>query len=169
MTDADIGAKVGLRWRMGPFEMINPARLGSGPADLVASNWSRPVPGIDPCPRIMARNRSRAGQPFDLKYVSLEKMEDDVGWITFNRPEALNALNPIVVGQLDECRRGRPTPTNPGFKAIVIQGRGKAFVAGADIGFFVKSLIKADRIKSRSTTSPPTARRFSTSWPGRRS
>ena len=138
MTDADIGAKVGLRWRMGPFEMIN--RLGLAGAcglmqSLVNLYPDRTLPE-------MAARQLKNGQSFDLKYVSLEKV-DDIGWITFNRPEALNALNPIVVGQLDQAVEA--AYADDGIRAIVIQGRGKAFVAGADIGFFVKC-IKADQI-----------------------
>ena len=138
MTDADIGAKVGLRWRMGPFEMIN--RLGLAGAGGLVQQLVNLYPDRS-MPEIMAR-QIKAGQPFDLKYVSLEKI-GDVGWITFNRPEALNALNPTVVGQLDEAVEA--AYADDGIQAIVIQGRGKAFVAGADIGFFVKC-IKADRI-----------------------
>ena len=137
MTDTDIGAKVGLRWRMGPFELMNMA--GTDQAyDLVAAlakNW----PGMK-VPKLL-EERKKAGQPFDLRYVTL-RVEDGIGWITFNRPEAMNALNPTVVPQLGECID--QAWDDPKVKALVLQGKGKAFVAGADIAFFVKSMKKDD-------------------------
>ena len=57
---------------------------------------------------------------------------------TFNRPDALNALNPEAVAQfralLEEAR------ADPSVRGIVIAGAGKAFVAGADIRFFVRNI-----------------------------
>ncbi len=64
--------------------------------------------------------------------------------ITLNRPEAMNALNETVVAQLDQ--RFTEAEKNPDVKAIVFQGAGKAFVAGADIRYFVKK-IKDDQIR----------------------
>jgi enoyl-CoA hydratase len=57
-----------------------------------------------------------------------------IGWITLNRPEALNALNKEVLQQLasilDEVR------TDDVVRAVIITGEGeKAFSAGADITF----------------------------------
>ena len=138
MTDADIGAKVGLRWRKGPFELMNAAgldRVHDLVAELVKGHPDRKLPAL------IAEQRAK-GQPFDLRYVTL-RIEGPIAWITFNRPEAMNALNPTVVPQLDEAIDAAWADGK--VKALVLEGRGKAFVAGADIGFFVKS-IKADRI-----------------------
>jgi len=57
-----------------------------------------------------------------------------IGWITLNRPEALNALNKDVLQQLasilDKVR------TDDAVRAVIITGAGeKAFSAGADIMF----------------------------------
>ena len=52
-----------------------------------------------------------------------------------NRPEALNALNPEVVDQLGAAFEGLAAREN--IDTIIITGSGKAFVAGADIGFFI--------------------------------
>ncbi|NTU59617.1 MAG: hypothetical protein HGA98_00995 [Deltaproteobacteria bacterium] len=66
-------------------------------------------------------------------------VEDGIAWITVNRPEALNALNETVVGQLEttfDAATGRSD-----VKALVIQGAGgKAFIAGADIKFFIDNI-----------------------------
>jgi len=55
----------------------------------------------------------------------------------------MNALNEAVVAQLD--RRFGEAEADTRVKAIVFQGAGKAFVAGADIRYFVEK-IKAGRI-----------------------
>lgn len=52
--------------------------------------------------------------------------------ITINRPDALNALNQAVVGQLKACFHDATAEDS--VRAIVLSGAGeKAFVAGADI------------------------------------
>jgi enoyl-CoA hydratase/3-hydroxyacyl-CoA dehydrogenase len=55
----------------------------------------------------------------------------------------MNALNETVVDQLTE--RFSEAEQNPDVKAIVFQGAGKAFVAGADIRYFIEK-IKAGKI-----------------------
>jgi enoyl-CoA hydratase/3-hydroxyacyl-CoA dehydrogenase len=92
-------------------------------------------------PQILARQKD-LGKPFEFKFVDLE-IKDNIATITVNRPEAMNALNETVVSQLDQ--RFSEAEKDPAVKAIVFQGAGKAFVAGADIKYFVDK-IKADQI-----------------------
>jgi enoyl-CoA hydratase len=54
-----------------------------------------------------------------------------VGLITLNRPEALNALNAELIGELNEALDG--FEADEGIGAIVITGSERAFAAGADI------------------------------------
>ena len=54
-----------------------------------------------------------------------------VGWITLNRPEALNALNSQV--KLDVVAAATAFDADPGIGAIVVTGSERAFAAGADI------------------------------------
>ncbi len=54
-----------------------------------------------------------------------------VGLITLNRPKALNALNPELIGELAEALDTFEADENIG--AIVLTGSDKAFAAGADI------------------------------------
>ncbi|MGP6177262.1 enoyl-CoA hydratase [Microbacterium sp. A196] len=54
-----------------------------------------------------------------------------VGWITLNRPEALNALNSILIREI--VTASRTFDADPEIGAIVITGSAKAFAAGADI------------------------------------
>jgi enoyl-CoA hydratase len=54
-----------------------------------------------------------------------------VGLVTLNRPQALNALNSTLVGELNRALDG--FEADPGIGCIVITGSEKAFAAGADI------------------------------------
>jgi len=63
--------------------------------------------------------------------VVLSEIRDNVGLITINRPEALNAVNLEVMDQLISKVAQFDDDTNIG--CIVISGSEKAFVAGADI------------------------------------
>jgi enoyl-CoA hydratase len=67
-----------------------------------------------------------------LKEVVLYEKQETIAWITFNRPEALNALNTEVNLALTDCLNR--AETDPEVRVIVLKGSGdKAFVAGADI------------------------------------
>src|SRR4051794_21285529 len=54
-----------------------------------------------------------------------------VGLITLNRPQALNALNSMLVGEVNAALDGFEADPNIG--CVVITGSEKAFAAGADI------------------------------------
>lgn len=128
MEDVDRGAKVGLRWARGPFEIAN--KIGIDSAKSMAESYAN-LAGFE-LPK--AWNRSES---FDFNYVDMN-VENGVATLTINRPEAMNALNETVVGQLsaaiDEAN------ANSGVHTIVLDGAGKAFVAGADVKFFVDKL-----------------------------
>jgi len=138
MEDTDRGAKIGLRWALGPFELMN--KIGIDRTIQVVEQIATRYPDFD-VPEILKQQQA-AGTPFEFNFVDLD-IKDDIATITLNRPEAMNALNETVVGQL--AAQFSRAEANPQVKAVVIQGAGKAFVAGADIRYFVKS-IKADRI-----------------------
>ncbi len=57
--------------------------------------------------------------------------EDNVALIRLNRPEALNALNSKLLGELSEALRA--ADRDDGVRCIIITGSEKAFAAGADI------------------------------------
>jgi enoyl-CoA hydratase len=70
---------------------------------------------------------------------------DGIYTITINRPEKLNALNSIVLSELEHAIG--EIYSNPLIKSAIITGTGsKAFVAGADISEF-SDLTKAEAIK----------------------
>ena len=57
--------------------------------------------------------------------------EDHVATIKLNRPDAMNALNSQLLGEL--ARALREVDTNDKVRCIVLTGSSKAFAAGADI------------------------------------
>ena len=58
--------------------------------------------------------------------------QDNIGILTINRPEALNALNSAVVSDLEQAISEVEKDAEVG--ALIITGEGRSFVAGADIG-----------------------------------
>ncbi len=132
MEDTDIGARVGLRWPRGPFEIMN--RLGVAHAatlaESLASPWNLRVPDL-------LASRVHEGKPFGFVFVRSE-VRDGIATLTIHRPDAMNALNEDVVAQLHEAFRR--AASDPAVRGIVLAGTGKAFVAGADIRFFVRNL-----------------------------
>ncbi len=65
----------------------------------------------------------------------LYEVRDDIGWITFNRPAARNALTFAMYERLAEICAAQTAA--PSLRALVLTGAGeKAFAAGTDIGQF---------------------------------
>lgn len=64
----------------------------------------------------------------------LFEKRDRVAFVTLNRPQALNSLSPALVAELSQALAEVRADTS--LKALVIQGAGKAFCAGADLKFF---------------------------------
>ena len=132
MEDVDRGAKVGLRWALGPFELAN--RIGISEAVSMAQSYAD-LAGFD-LPSWFAE----LTQPLEFNYVDID-IEGDIATVRINRPEAMNALNEIVVEQLGIALDSLNSRED--IKTIVIDGAGKAFIAGADVKFFVDK-IQAD-------------------------
>ena len=137
MEDVDRGAKVGLRWARGPFEMMN--RIGVGEACRMATAYAQTAGEGWTVPAFFA---NQADEAWDFSYVDSE-VSDGVATITINRPEAMNALNVTVVSQM--IKAVSAANANDAVHTIVLDGAGKAFVAGADVKFFVDK-IRADAI-----------------------
>jgi enoyl-CoA hydratase/3-hydroxyacyl-CoA dehydrogenase len=136
IEDTDIGARVGLRWRRGPFEMMNQYGVERS-RDLVAgfaSRWDLPIPST-------LADRARTSTPFRFMLVR-SQIADGIATLTINRPDALNALNEDVVSQLENAFNTAASDSS--VRGIVIAGAGKAFVAGADIRFFVRHIESGD-------------------------
>ena len=136
LEDADIGARVGLRWRRGPFEMMN--RTGVDRClplvKTVTDRWKLEVPAI-------LTRQADLGERFAFRLVKSE-LRDGVATLTLNRPDTMNALNEEMVDQLHRAFKAAAGDAN--VRGIVIAGSGKAFVAGADVRFFVRNLESGD-------------------------
>ena len=66
----------------------------------------------------------------DYKNILFE-VKENIGYVTINRPNALNALNSDVLIELDHVFRYISTAEE--VKCVIVTGAGRAFVAGADI------------------------------------
>ena len=62
----------------------------------------------------------------------ITEINDQIAWVTINRPEALNAMNPIVISELQDAIENCINDSSVG--VIILTGSGeKSFIAGADI------------------------------------
>lgn len=125
VTEVEIGARVGLRWEKGPFELMN--ELGAeATRELVESHaqfWGAQPPKL----------KAACAVPD----VTL-RISDGLAHITFCRPDQMNALTPRMVEQLESVVDR--ALANPDVAALILEGSGKAFMAGADVKFFLSAL-----------------------------
>lgn len=128
--DLNQGARIGLRWRRGPVELYE--SCGEPSVRRLVENmtgaWDLPAP------------TSLSLDDWKQQFISWE-IKHGTGILFINRPEDLNALNPKVVDQLSEAFT--QLEGDDRVHTVVITGCGKAFMAGADIRFFL------DRIRSQ--------------------
>ncbi len=132
-TATDLGARAGLRWPRGPFELG--AALGTkvvaGMVGELFARWGLPLPAV----------------PFaQTGAVKLEWVQTEVhggtGLIIFNLPDRMNALGETVLEQLEAA--WTQLADDPAVQRVFFCGRGKAFVAGADIRFFLDAIDAGD-------------------------
>ena len=75
-----------------------------------------------------------------LKY----EVKNNIGFITIDRPEALNAISMTVLKELHSVFE--QVNDDPEVKVAILTGNGKAFVAGADIDVYKRQIPGSDRI-----------------------
>ena len=133
-THLNRGAKIGLKWKYGPVDLMKSA----GEAEvnrlvkLIAELYGMKMP-------------SSANEKYwKIESVGLER-SFPYAIITMDQPENMNALSEKTVQELSE--KFHEADNDPYIDTIFITGSGKAFVAGADIKFFVKN-IKAGKINN---------------------
>ena len=136
MEDVDRGAKVGLRWALGPFELMN--EFGIDEAYRMAKSYSELHSDESEfkLPQFL-QIKAETGNPWMFEFVDAE-IKNGIATVNINRPEAMNALNGTVVDQLGALVDNLNEDTS--IHTIVLEGAGKAFVAGADVKFFVDRL-----------------------------
>lgn len=138
MEDVDRGAKVGLRWMNGPFEIMN--SVGISEAYRMASNYADVADFTLP---EFFGIKAETGHSWEFNFIDVIQT-GGIATVRLNRPEAMNALNETVVAQLGAVLDDLNTDSS--VDTIVLEGAGKAFVAGADVKFFVDK-IRADSFK----------------------
>ncbi len=130
-SELNRGAKIGLRWRKGTVDLMK--FYGNDTVKQyirnIVESYGETVPFVD-------------SNNWDMEYVTSRKTGNKAV-ITMSRPEDMNALNEEVIQQLE--RKFSEVDSDPEVDIIFITGLGKAFVAGADIRFFVKNM-KANSI-----------------------
>lgn len=128
-TATDLGARTGLRWPRGPFELtgaIGKDAVAAMVGELYA-RWNMALPEVP------------FAQPGEvvLDWVQSE-IHGATGLIVFNLPDRMNALGEAVMAQLEAA--WTRLEADPAVQRIFFCGRGKAFVAGADIRFFLDAI-----------------------------
>jgi enoyl-CoA hydratase / 3-hydroxyacyl-CoA dehydrogenase len=130
--DINRGARIGLKWRKGPVELMQ--QYGETQVKKLINQVILPYHAIIPlCVGV---------EFWKMHFVKLE-VKKNIAVITIDRPEDLNALNEQVIKELDT--QFSIAANNSEVDTIYLTGSGKAFVAGADIKFFVKN-IKSNHI-----------------------
>jgi len=131
------GAKIGLRWKKGPVDLMKSAgeteviRL----VTLMSELYQMRIP-------------SSVGKKFwQMESVTIKKNKS-VAVITMDEPENMNALSEETMQGLSE--KYAEADNDPTIETIFITDSGKAFVAGADIKFFVRN-IKTGKISDIET------------------
>jgi len=115
-----------------PFQMMNKIGVDKalGLVEVYAKEWPE-----FPVPKVLVE-QARSGKPWDIPFVFRED-KDDVAVVTIRRPKTLNALNPIVLKQLETIFSGIKKDSK--IKGAVLTGFGvKAFVSGADVNVLAR-------------------------------
>jgi enoyl-CoA hydratase/3-hydroxyacyl-CoA dehydrogenase len=125
VEDVDRGATIGLRWKKGPFAIMNDLGLER------ALELMKPIedrhPGFIPD---LLKKQAESGEPWPLRHVRLS-VDGAIAHITMSRPEALNALNREVLQELKDALA--QVRANRAVRVVILSGEGNAFIAGADI------------------------------------
>lgn len=67
-----------------------------------------------------------------------ETIENGIATLTFNRPAAMNAMDPDMGAALRDATER--AALDPAVRVVVLRGAGKAFMAGGDVGLFHREL-----------------------------
>lgn len=126
-TDLNRGSKIGLRWRRGPVDLMKSA--GRHEVQRLITDTAE-------------RYDMKMPSSINEKYWNLETVRLEINGnravITMDEPETMNALSVETMKQLGD--RFREANNDTRVKTIYITGSGKAFVAGADIRFFINNI-----------------------------
>jgi len=121
------GARIGLKWRRGPIELMS--RTGEEIVKELISGVCKLYDEAIP--------DSVGSNYWTMDYISTYSSGKNAV-ITLSKPEDMNALNEVIVKDIND--KFKDAEENPNTENIFITGSGKAFVAGADIKFFVENI-----------------------------
>ncbi|MCI4325397.1 MAG: enoyl-CoA hydratase-related protein [Thermoplasmata archaeon] len=129
----DRGAVVGLRWKRGPFAILNELGLRPGlvVVEVYAAQWGEAFP----VSRDLSERARRGDRTWPQRLVRTEK-NGAVAWVLLDRPEVLNSLNSEVLAQLD--RAFVDLDADREVRCVILAGAGPVFAAGADIAEMAK-------------------------------
>ncbi len=129
--ETDRGARIGLAWKQGPFELLNSLGTIAGyeHVDKLHRRWGVTFPVSPRLAEIAILN-----EPWPLSTVLYTK-EAPIAWIQLDRPEALNALNSSVLRDLDSAVG--QAAADPEVRVVLISSTSNNFAAGADIAEMV--------------------------------
>ena len=124
----DRGAVVGLRWKRGPFAMMN--EVGLPEAHRLVRQYALSWGADFPIAKALDEADAHAVPSWPLRVVRTE-LRGAVAWVLLDRPEVLNSINSAVLDQLelafDELE------DDPSVRCVVLAGSSPVFAAGADI------------------------------------
>ena len=75
--------------------------------------------------------------PPELETLQIE-VDDQVGTLTLNRPDALNAMSPQLIGELQIAAAWLADRAR--IRALIVTGSGRAFCAGGDVNWFKRGV-----------------------------
>ena len=88
----------------------------------------------------MSTQTAATTAPPDLETLDFE-VDGDVGTLTLNRPDALNAMNPEMIGELQTIAPW--LADRAPIRALVVTGAGRAFSSGGDVTWFRRGVTEA--------------------------
>jgi len=140
--DLNFGCQIALAFKEGPFDIM--ARLGEKEVSRILERFNKERPGFP-------MNKKPLGEYTKFRRFILVDRIEDVIVITIRRPQAMNALNPVVTDEILEVFK--TYSEDPSVTGFVLVGYGKqAFSAGADIGTFPEVLGNKEAAMEHSRT-----------------
>ena len=80
-------------------------------------------------------------EALDEKTIRCE-VRGPAAWITLDRPKAMNSLSPDLLDELEAAIDA--IEVDPAVRVVVVTGEGRAFCAGADLGFALDALDRGE-------------------------
>ena len=117
----------------------------AGSAELVGM-WGHPDQEEGP-PRLHREARARSGRRSDDDATTTLKVErhGPVGWLIFNRPDQLNAMNSQMRDELADA--WKELDADPEVRVIVHTGEGRAFQTGVDVAEIASDGVGMERYR----------------------